>query len=152
MSSDSDCKQNDSCCASKRDAGAASSSPETAVAASGNSYTIEGMDCGACAVTLEKHMGRLAAVQEVSVNFAAGKMQIVHGMTERELLGEVSKAGFTALPRLNAEKSESKKKAAFRAERRRRLFSGARLSGILLFCWRWGSEFLSLKFRNGRPP
>ena len=65
---------------------------------SGNvqTFNIEGMDCGACAVTLEKHMKNLTDVKEVSVNFSTGKMQIVHEMDVEDLLKEVSKAGYQA--------------------------------------------------------
>ncbi|RXT03905.1 heavy metal translocating P-type ATPase [Ammoniphilus sp. CFH 90114] len=66
----------------------------------GNSQTflIEGMDCGACAVTLEKHMTHLPSVEEVSVNFSTSKMKLVHEMNVEEVLKEVSKAGFKATP------------------------------------------------------
>jgi len=59
-------------------------------------FKIEGMDCGACAVTLEKHMKNLSDVKEVRVNFSTGKMQIVHDMNTEDVVKEVSKAGYHA--------------------------------------------------------
>ncbi len=66
----------------------------------GNAQTflIEGMDCGACTVTLEKHMSNLPSVKEVSVNFSTGKMHLVHDMNVEDVMKEVSKAGFKASP------------------------------------------------------
>ena len=65
---------------------------------SGNmrTFNIEGMDCGACAMTIERHMKNLSSVKEVSVNFSTGKMQIVHEMNVEEVVKEVSKAGYQA--------------------------------------------------------
>ncbi|WP_412915862.1 heavy metal translocating P-type ATPase [Brevibacillus sp. 179-C 1.1 NHS] len=61
------------------------------------SFMIEGMDCGSCAITLEKHMKANPAVKEVNVNFSTGKMQIVQqGLSNEEIMNEVSKAGYTA--------------------------------------------------------
>ncbi|MDF2680288.1 MAG: heavy metal translocating P-type ATPase [Brevibacillus sp.] len=62
-------------------------------------YRIVGMDCSSCAKSLEKHMKSLAAVQEVSVNFSTGKMQIVQeGLSDEAIVSEVSKAGYAASP------------------------------------------------------
>lgn len=59
-------------------------------------YRIEGMDCGACALTLENHLQNHAAVKKVSVNFSTGKMTIEHDNSIEEMIKEVSKAGFKA--------------------------------------------------------
>lgn len=79
----------------------------------GQTFKIEGMDCGACAVTLEKHMKNLSNVKEVSVNFSTGKMQITHGMDVEEVLKEVSKIGYQASlisnGRTNTQTNEPKK-------------------------------------------
>ncbi|MED4585883.1 heavy metal translocating P-type ATPase [Brevibacillus choshinensis] len=62
-------------------------------------YRIIGMDCSSCAKSLEKHMKSIAAVQEVSVNFSTGKMQIVQqGLSDEAIVSEVSKAGYAASP------------------------------------------------------
>jgi Cd2+/Zn2+-exporting ATPase len=78
-------------------------------------FNIEGMDCGACAMTIERHMKNLSGVKEVSVNFSTGKMQITHEMNIEDLVKEVSKAGYQASlvsnRRTNAEVVEPKKGA-----------------------------------------
>ncbi|RNB85194.1 cadmium-translocating P-type ATPase [Brevibacillus fluminis] len=62
-------------------------------------YRVEGMDCSSCALTLEKHMRALPFVQQISVNFSTGKMQLVaDGVTDGEIVKEVSKAGYQASP------------------------------------------------------
>lgn len=62
-------------------------------------YRINGMDCSSCAKSLEKHMKSIAAVQEVSVNFSTGKMQIVQeGLSDEAIVSEVAKAGYAASP------------------------------------------------------
>jgi Cd2+/Zn2+-exporting ATPase len=78
-------------------------------------FNIEGMDCGACAVTLEKHMKNLSNVKQVSVNFSTGKMQITHEMHVEDLMKEVSKAGYKASlvsnRRTKIETNETKKES-----------------------------------------
>ncbi|BAU28500.1 Cd2+/Zn2+-exporting ATPase [Aneurinibacillus soli] len=69
-------------------------------------YRIEGMDCGACAVTLEKHMRSLPYVTDIRVNFSTGNMKIVHNTTPETIISEVKKAGYTAIP------ASSQRKAA----------------------------------------
>src|SRR5699024_1224113 len=39
-------------------------------------YDVEGMDCGNCAKSIEKHLNRIPAVNHVSVNFSTGKMKV----------------------------------------------------------------------------
>ncbi|UOR11152.1 heavy metal translocating P-type ATPase [Halobacillus amylolyticus] len=60
------------------------------------SYKIEGMDCGSCAMTIEKHLTRNPNVKEVSVNFSTGKMHIDHNTNQQEIIKEVERAGFGA--------------------------------------------------------
>ncbi|PFM43776.1 heavy metal translocating P-type ATPase [Bacillus cereus] len=59
-------------------------------------YMVEGMDCGACALTIEKHLQNVSGVEEVRVNFATGKMQIRHNRNAEDIIKEVSNAGFEA--------------------------------------------------------
>jgi len=59
-------------------------------------YDIQGMDCGACALTIEKHLKKHPQVQEVSVSFASGKMQIRHHLSPGDIIKEVKKAGYLA--------------------------------------------------------
>ncbi|REJ07512.1 heavy metal translocating P-type ATPase [Halobacillus trueperi] len=59
-------------------------------------YKIEGMDCGSCAMTIEKHLSKNPAVQDVQVQFSTGKMQIQHTTSAKEIVKEVGRAGFQA--------------------------------------------------------
>lgn len=59
-------------------------------------YKIEGMDCGSCAMTIEKHLSKNPAVQDVQVQFSTGKMQIQHTTSPKEIMKEVGRAGFQA--------------------------------------------------------
>ena len=59
-------------------------------------YLVEGMDCGACALTIEKHLHNVSGVEEVRVNFATGKMHIRHDRNVDDIIKEVSNAGFEA--------------------------------------------------------
>ncbi|MBO4241595.1 cation transporter, partial [Pseudonocardia alni] len=59
-------------------------------------YLVEGMDCGACALTIEKHLYNVSGVEEVRVNFATGKMHIRHDRNVDDIIKEVSNAGFEA--------------------------------------------------------
>jgi Cd2+/Zn2+-exporting ATPase len=61
-----------------------------------HTFNIEGMDCGACAMTIERHMKNLPNVKEVHVNFSTGKMHITHEMRVEEIVKEVSKSGYKA--------------------------------------------------------
>ncbi|WP_193435214.1 cation transporter, partial [Bacillus cereus] len=56
-------------------------------------YVVDGMDCGACALTIEKHLQNVSGVEEVRVNFATGKMQIRHNRNADDIIKEVSNAG-----------------------------------------------------------
>ncbi|MDQ0242657.1 Cd2+/Zn2+-exporting ATPase [Bacillus fengqiuensis] len=68
-------------------------------------YLIEGMDCGACAKTIENHLRNVPSVKEVSVNFSTGKLQIEHENSVEEIVKEVSKAGYKATFITNNRKS-----------------------------------------------
>ncbi|WP_144568945.1 heavy metal translocating P-type ATPase [Bacillus pseudomycoides] len=59
-------------------------------------YLVGGMDCGACALTIEKHLQNVSGVQEVRVNFATGKMHIRHDRSADDIIKEISNAGFEA--------------------------------------------------------
>lgn len=89
-------------------------------------YKIEGMDCGSCAMTIEKHLSRNPNVQDVQVNFSTGKMQIDHTTNQNEIIKEVQRAGFDAsldsISNNNEGTSDKKKKG----------ISTTTLSGILL--------------------
>jgi Cd2+/Zn2+-exporting ATPase len=59
-------------------------------------YSIEGMDCGSCAKSIENHLGSNPSVENVSVNFSTGKMKIEHSNKVEDIISEVSKIGYKA--------------------------------------------------------
>jgi Cd2+/Zn2+-exporting ATPase len=59
-------------------------------------YRIQGMDCGACATTIENHLKKNTNVKNVSVNFSTGKMKIEHENPVEDIIKEVQKAGYKA--------------------------------------------------------
>ncbi|MEL3972078.1 heavy metal translocating P-type ATPase [Rossellomorea oryzaecorticis] len=59
-------------------------------------YSVEGMDCGSCAKSIENHLNTIPAVNQVSVNFSTGKMKVEHKNSVEEIVTEVSKIGFKA--------------------------------------------------------
>ncbi|MHB8076584.1 heavy metal translocating P-type ATPase [Desulfosporosinus fructosivorans] len=102
--------------------------PITQTKKKGQTFNIEGMDCGVCAETLEKYLKTLPA-GEVSVNFSTGKMQIVHDMTIEEVMKAVSKAGFKA--NLVSSRREKNTNIPVPAPKRFNVSSNS-ISGILL--------------------
>ncbi|AQU79527.1 heavy metal translocating P-type ATPase [Planococcus faecalis] len=96
----------------------------------GQVYRVDGMDCGACAVTIEKHLARNPAVQNVKVNFSTGKMQILHTAQDKEIIKEVERAGFHASLVSKERKIEEKNKNRI---------TTATLSGLLLAIGFFGS-------------
>ncbi|SEI00842.1 Cd2+/Zn2+-exporting ATPase [Halobacillus karajensis] len=90
-------------------------------------YKIEGMDCGSCAMTIEKHLGRNPKVHEVRVNFSTGKMHVDHTTSEKEIVKEVQRAGFeAALDSFEYQKNEASSK------KKREGASTTQVSGIFL--------------------
>ncbi|SFV08349.1 Cd2+/Zn2+-exporting ATPase [Alicyclobacillus macrosporangiidus] len=59
-------------------------------------YLIEGMDCGACARTIENHLRKVPGVKTVAVNFSNGKMIIEHDNSVQDIVSEVAKVGYRA--------------------------------------------------------
>lgn len=59
-------------------------------------YLIQGMDCGACAVTIEKHLMKTPGVEAADVSFASGRMSVRHNLTSEQIISEVRKAGYQA--------------------------------------------------------
>lgn len=66
-------------------------------------YRIEGMDCGACARSIEKHLSRFPEVQDIKVNFSSGKMSISHALSAERVQQEVKKIGYQAIPEIHGE-------------------------------------------------
>ncbi|WP_173916875.1 cation-translocating P-type ATPase [Halobacillus sp. Marseille-Q1614] len=94
-----------SCCTSGTETNACCNGEKTQIAAGLESaevlghmqtYKVEGMDCGSCAATIQKHLSRNPKVKEVRVNFSSGKMHIDHTATSEEIIKEVKRSGFQA--------------------------------------------------------
>lgn len=65
-----------------------------------SSYTLlraEGFSCPSCVTKIEKQVSRLDGVDDVTVHFASGRIEINHDETKvstDELIAAVDKAGF----------------------------------------------------------
>lgn len=75
----------------------------------GESFKIEGMDCGSCAMTIEKHLAQLPEVQQVSVSFANSSMVIQHTNSIKDIQQELKKLGYKGFPE-HTEITESNQK------------------------------------------
>ncbi len=63
------------------------------------SFNIEGMTCAACSRTIERSVGRMKGVQEISVNLATNKMTVsfdTETLKKTDIIERVEKAGFKA--------------------------------------------------------
>ncbi|EOO77545.1 heavy metal translocating P-type ATPase [Bacillus cereus VD021] len=90
-------KSNSSCCSDNSCEDPSPSLDTQKILGDGvQTYLVEGMDCGACALTIEKHLQNVSGVKEVRVNFATGKMHIRHDRDMDDIIKEVSNAGFGA--------------------------------------------------------
>lgn len=72
-------------------------------------YVIEGMDCGSCAQTIERHLSQHPDVKEARVNFSTGKLQIQHTASPSVIMKEVEKSGFKATVDSKVKKEEAVK-------------------------------------------
>ena len=103
-------------------------------------YTIEGMSCAACSSAVERVTRKLEGVQESNVNLTTGKMTIVYDaalVSPERIIEKVDKAGFHAVPLVEArstppQKKQDAERAAYRAESRSILWA-AILSILLLY-------------------
>jgi len=69
-------------------------------------YRIAGMDCGSCAVTLEKSIARLPGVERVEVNFATELMEILGQVDRRTLEARVAELGYSLVDDADAGAAE----------------------------------------------
>lgn len=92
------CCSNGGCCEEGGDAAvtAAATPPPFDAAGSYRTYEIEGMDCSACAMTIENHLKNHPGVRRVAVHFSTGKMRIEHDNDAEEIIKEVGKIGYRA--------------------------------------------------------
>ena len=57
-------------------------------------YHIEGMDCGSCALTLQKHVQKSLNMSEVEVNFSTAKMRLGKKANVKQVLQAITEAGY----------------------------------------------------------
>ncbi|MBS3941915.1 MAG: heavy-metal-associated domain-containing protein [Actinobacteria bacterium] len=61
----------------------------------------EGFSCPSCVAKIEKQVGRLPGVTDVTVHFASSRIEVDHDPTVAgvdDLVAAVTKAGYTARP------------------------------------------------------
>lgn len=61
-------------------------------------YRVEGMDCAACARTLEKVVGGAGVVRSARVSFGSASLELWGDPQEEVVLAAVASAGFSARP------------------------------------------------------
>ncbi|MFN8648365.1 heavy metal translocating P-type ATPase [Streptococcus sp.] len=72
-------------------------------------FDIEGMTCATCALTVEKAVGKLAGVEEASVNLATEKLTVSYdaqNLYPSQIVEAVTKAGYQALPQVEGTGAE----------------------------------------------
>ena len=65
-----------------------------------HAYRVHGMDCAACAITIEKGLSKLKDIAEVKVNFNTAKMQVAASNADAfiPIESEIKKLGYSAEP------------------------------------------------------
>src|SRR5699024_7341282 len=72
-------------------------------------FLIEGMDCGSCAKSIEKHLNTLSYVNDAQVSFSTGKMQVdFEGNQTKNIENEVSKIGYSAISQSSNKNNNTK--------------------------------------------
>lgn len=86
------------CCSSSTDA--SGEKIEIATNAIKMSYRVYGMDCSACALTIEKGLSKLKDITEIKVNFSTAKMEVAANNTNAfiPIEIEIQKLGYSAEP------------------------------------------------------
>lgn len=95
-------------------------------------YKVDGMDCGSCAQTIEKHLGSHPSVNTVRVNFSTGNMQVDHSMKADEIIKEVQKIGFDASLSSSTQEDQSK-------DTKKKWLSTTSIAGLFLILGFFGS-------------
>jgi Cd2+/Zn2+-exporting ATPase len=60
-------------------------------------FSIRGMDCGDCAVKLEKRIAKIPGVKSAIFNFGAGKLMVEHVIADSAIMRVVKQAGYGAI-------------------------------------------------------
>ncbi|MGD6980326.1 MULTISPECIES: heavy-metal-associated domain-containing protein [Citricoccus] len=64
-------------------------------------FRAEGFSCPSCVGKIEKQVGRLQGVQNVTVHFASARIEVDHDETTtsvEDIVTAIAKAGYTATP------------------------------------------------------
>jgi len=77
---------------------AAPPEPAERASGSGRRFKVEGMDCAACAQTVQKSVAALDGVQVAEVSFGAAAMTVQGEVTDAVVIGAVTRAGYRAYP------------------------------------------------------
>jgi Cd2+/Zn2+-exporting ATPase len=72
--------------------------PPAVVPVGARRFRVEGMDCGACAKTVEQAVAALPGVDDAQVSFGNGSMAVEGKAPDEDILGAVARAGYRALP------------------------------------------------------
>jgi Zn2+/Cd2+-exporting ATPase len=91
-------EKKNSCCSDDQCEEAVTPEPNFVPSMKTQQFQIYGMDCPACAVTIEKSVGKLSGVKRVHVNYSTAKMQVEveDPITLEKIEEQVKKIGYKA--------------------------------------------------------
>jgi Cd2+/Zn2+-exporting ATPase len=104
-------------------------SPEPEPTPGGRRFTIEGMDCAACARTVEKTVAGLEGVQNARVSFGTGVLVLDGAVDDAVVAREVARAGYRVRP---AERGAGASRAPLWRRDRRALSTSASIPLLLV--------------------
>lgn len=67
-------------------------------ASAGRRFRVEGMDCGACAQTVRRHVEEVSGVRSAQVSFGGASMSVAGSAGDEAVLAAVARAGYRAYP------------------------------------------------------
>ncbi len=73
-------------------------------------YIVTGMTCAACQARVEKAVGKILGVKEVSVSLLTNSMSVDGDVSEADVIRAVENAGYGAKPKNSADTKENKEK------------------------------------------
>lgn len=76
----------------------APSQPEDAARGADRRFRVDGMDCAACAQTVEKSIAALSGVQRASVSFGTATLTVDGDTPDAAVVSAVVRAGYRARP------------------------------------------------------
>src|SRR3989344_3951529 len=113
-------------------------------------FLVGGMHCSSCAGLIERSVKKLRGVKEANVNFAAEKARVIFDSrltNERDIIGQIKKAGYRAdlADKADPEEERKRRKNEMLAYRRRFLTSLALSIPMLYFMFLDFFGFLPLR-------